>query len=171
VRAELEIIEEIRLVGVNPYVAVSAEQATLLRPNWRGPMPVILTINDQSDDPWRTNMMPNGQGGYLLYLHGQMRAFSGTNVGDVVTIGLCFDDDYRGGPQHPVPSWLHEALTEEALVANNWHALAPSRQKEVLRYLASLKSDSAVQRNQVRLLNALRGERERFMGRDWVDGK
>jgi hypothetical protein len=171
VHVELEITEEILLAGINPYVAVSARQAAVLRPNWRGPMPVMLTINDQSDIPWHTNMMPDGHGGYVLYLHGQMRTSSRTNVGDVVNIGLCFDEAYRGGPQDPVPTWLRESLAKEPVVAAHWHALTPSRKKEVLRYFAALKSDDAVQRNRVRILNVLRGERERFMGRDWVDGK
>jgi hypothetical protein len=45
--------------------------------------------------------------------------------------------------------------------------LTPSLQKEVLRYLANLKSDAARTRNVDRVLRVLSGAKERFMARDW----
>src|SRR5580704_13073583 len=102
-RTTLSLTAAIELVGVNPYVLVSAAQVTLLKPEWRRPMPVLVRINGEPKAPWRTNMMPNGRGDFLLYLHGAMRDHSGTKVGDLVTIELAFDESYRNGPQHPIP--------------------------------------------------------------------
>jgi hypothetical protein len=48
--------------------------------------------------------------------------------------------------------------------------LVPSRQKEILRYFSSLKSDAARARNVDRAMRVLSGQRERFMARSWKDG-
>jgi hypothetical protein len=60
----------IKVHGVNPYVLVSAKRASQLRPGWRRPMPVLVTINGKPEKPWRINMMPVGDGSFRLYLHG-----------------------------------------------------------------------------------------------------
>ena len=90
-RTTLEITGQIKLVGANPFVLVSGAQAAVIQPNWRRPMLVRVMINGQSEAPWRTNMMPTGQGDFLLYFHGGMRKASHTQVHDVVTIELSFD--------------------------------------------------------------------------------
>jgi hypothetical protein len=36
----------------------------------------------EPDTPWRTNLMPVGDGHFFLYLHGQVRKASDTSVGD-----------------------------------------------------------------------------------------
>jgi hypothetical protein len=170
-RTALSLTATIEIVGMNPYVLVSAEQVATLKPEWRRPMPVLVTINGEPSVPWRTNMMPNGHGDFLLYLHGEMRAVSSTKVGDVVKIELTFDALYRNGPQHAVPETLQAALDGDETIARNWAKLTPSRQKEILRYFAALKTQAAIDRNLVRVVQILGGEAGRFMGRDWLDGK
>jgi hypothetical protein len=133
-------------------------------------MPVLAKINGRPDSPWRTNMMPVGNGEFYLYLHGGMRKSSKAKVNDVVTVSLSFDDSYRNGPLHETPDWFESVLASDAKVMANWQHLAPSRQKEILRYFAGLKSDDAKKRNLVQVLRVLSGARERFMGRDWNNG-
>jgi hypothetical protein len=41
----------------------------------------------------------------------------------------------------------------------------------MLRYFAGLKSERALERNVDKALRVLSGESERFMARDWVDGR
>ncbi len=161
----------IQIIGVNPYVLVNEQQAQALQPGWRKPMPVLVQVNDQPNDPWHINMMPAGDGSFYLYLHGDVRKASGTQVGDTVTVHVQFDDAYQSGPTHSMPQQLVEAMAQDANVRQNWDALTPSRQKEVLRYLASLKSQEALARNIAKVINVLRGNNDRFMGRDWKDGK
>jgi hypothetical protein len=48
-----------------------------------------------------------------------------------------------------------------------WHRLTPSRQKEVLRYFAGLKSPQAQLRNVQNALYVLGGGKARFMARQW----
>jgi len=169
-RAPLSFTAAIQIVGVNPYVLVSAKQAHALRPNWRRPMPVLVKFNATPDTPWRTNMMPSGGGEFYLYLHGGMRKAARAKVDDVVTVAVSFDDSYRNGPLHDSPDWFQGALEASPVATRNWTSLAPSRRKEILRYFAGLKSDQAKQRNLLQVLRVLEGESERFMGRDWRHG-
>lgn len=155
---------------VNPVVRVEAALAERLRPG-RRPLPVIVRINDLPDGLWRTNLMPVADGGFLLFLHTQMRKQSGIAVGERVSFELWFDEDYRNGPQHPMPAWFEQALVENPRAAANWARLSPSRQKELLRYLAPLRSPAAIDRNRSRALHVLAGNTGRYMGRDWVDGR
>ncbi|HEY1835582.1 MAG TPA: YdeI/OmpD-associated family protein [Candidatus Saccharimonadales bacterium] len=168
--AILKFAGVIKIRGVNPYVDVGKSQAERLQKGWRKPMPVLLTVNGQPKEPWHINMMPAGNGDFYLYLHGAVRKASGTKVGDAVTVEVDFDEAYRNGPQHPMPSDFAAALKKNPAAQANWNALPPSRQKEVLHYLAALKSADAKARNIARALQALSGTSTHFMGRDWNDG-
>lgn len=155
----------------NPFVPVTAAQAAKLKPTWRRPLPVLVTVDGKPDPPWRINLMPAGDGSFYLYLHGDVRKASGTGVGDRVRIALDFDAAYRNGPLHPMPGWFLAPLDANRKARKAWDALTPSRQKEILRYLSWLKSDAARQRNVERALKVLSGTPERFMARSWKDGR
>jgi hypothetical protein len=170
-RTALTFSAEVQIVGINPYVLVNDDQVQALRRGWRRPMPVLVKLNGTPDTPWRTNMMPTGDGEFYLYLHGGMRKAARVKVDDVVQVTLRFDDTYRNGPLHDSPDWFEGALEDSPLAKENWAKLPPSRQKEVLRYFAALKSDQARNRNLIQVLRVLEGEHDRFMGRDWTDGK
>jgi len=161
-------VVEIR--GINPFVSVSASQARRLKPGWRKPLPVLVRIDSQPEDAWRTNLMPAGDGGFYLYLNGPMRGESGVSVGSVVNVELAFDASYRSGPQHPMPSGFSQALNENDKARKNWAALTPSRKKEVLRYFAQIKSPEARARNVSKALHVLSGQPGRFMARTWTNG-
>jgi len=158
---------KIEINGINPFVAVDAACATRLKPGWRKPLPVQVQVNGEPEPPWRINLMPRGDGSFYLYLHEQVRDASGTKVGDVVDVGIRFDEDYRAGPAHPMPRWFGEALERNDRAREGWHALPPSRKKEILRYFAGLKSQEAQARNLAQVLHVLAGGKARFMARDW----
>lgn len=160
----------IKLNNINPYVSVSAAHAAKLKANWRRPLPVLVRINGQPEAAWRINMMPMGNGDFYLYLHGVVRKASSTQVGDRVQVELTFDDDYRSGPTQPMPSWFRIPLHQNPAAKQAWLALSPSRKKEVIRYLARLKSPAARERNLIKALQVLSGHAGRFMARDWVNG-
>jgi hypothetical protein len=157
----------IELNGINPYVTVSARRVARIRKGWRKPLPVRVRVNGHPKKPWRINMMPVGDGSFYLYLHGDVRKASKTRVGDAVTVELEFDDKYHGGPAHPMPSWFREALDANRIAGHAWSQLIPSRQKEILRYFANLKSPEAQARNLERAMRVLSGNKERFMARTW----
>jgi len=160
----------IEIQGVNPFVGVSSSQANSLKPGWRKPLPVLVRIHGQSAPAWRTNMMPDGNGNFYLYLHGSMRKASGTKVGDRVRLEVEFDAAYRNGPQHSMPKWFKQELDGNPQAKKNWSALIPSRKKEILRYFSRLVSEDARIRNLARALHVLSGKGGRFMGREWKNG-
>jgi hypothetical protein len=162
----------IEIRGINPFVLVTAARAAKLTPDdWRGPMPVLVHINGAPEPPHRVNLMPAGDGNFFLYLDATVRKASATKVGDIVRVGLAFNADYRGGPADPMPRWFAEALGHNPAAKKGWTALPPSRQKEILRYLARLKSEEARARNLEKALHVLAGGKARFMARAWSDGR
>jgi hypothetical protein len=157
----------IEIRGINPYVPIGAAQAARLRKDWRKPMPVRVQIDGQPEVPWRVNMMPRGDGGFWLYLAGIVRKASGSQVGDVVSVKVQFDAQYRAGPSHPMPLWFGLRLQRNPKARAGWERLPPSRQKELLRYFAALKSREAQVRNARKAIRVLAGAQGRFMARDW----
>jgi hypothetical protein len=160
----------IEIQGANPFVRVTSSQASSVKPGWRKPLPVLVCINGDSATAWRSNMMPDGNGNFYLYLHGNMRKASDTKVGDRVRVEIEFDAAYRNGPQHPMPKWFRQALDANPQAKKNWAALIPSRKKEILRYFSRLGSVEARVRNEARALDVLSGHDGRFMGRAWKNG-
>lgn len=130
-------------------------------------MPVQVRIDKDPAVVWRVNLMPVGNGSFLLYLDGTLRRAAGAEVGDRVALQLAFDDAYQGGPQHAMPDSLAAGLAASPAAAARWADLPPSLQKEVLRYLATLKSDLARARNVERALHVLGGGKGRFLAREW----
>lgn len=153
--------------GINPFVMVSAARARGIKPDWKKPLPVLVQVNGQPEPAWRVNMMPAGDGRFYLYLDGVVRKASGTDVGDTVDLSVFFDPDYRSGPQDGIPPEFAARLDENAGVRDHWDSLAPSLRKEILRYLANLKSDAARERNIDRAIAVLGGAKARFLARDW----
>lgn len=169
--APLRFAARIEIIGINPFVLVSARRAAKLKPGWRKPMPVLVRVNGKPEQSWPINMMPLGDGSFRLYLHATVRKSSGTGVGDRVQVEVRFNSAYQDGPQHPMPAWFRSALKLNPAAAKNWKALIPSRKKEILRYFAGLKSAEARQRNLQRALAVLGGTSGRFMARSWSGGK
>jgi len=161
----------IKIQGINPFVLVTDEQVRQIKPGWKRPLPVVIQINGKPDNPWRINMMPRGDGAFYLYLSEVVRKASRTKVGDIVSVTVAFDAAYSNGPLHPIPDWFKVPLEANAVAAKAWHNLPPSRQKEILRYFASLRSDEAKARNVQKVLQVLSGESGRFMARDWKNGR
>ncbi len=153
--------------GINPYVPVSAELAAQLKENWRKPLPVLVQVNNKPEPPWHINMMPAGDGSFYLYLSGEVLKASNTQVGSVVEIMLQFDTNYKPGPADPMPVWFSEALEQNQLAKQRWDELTPSLQKEILRYMARLKSVEAQTRNTQLAIHVLSGGKGRFLARSW----
>ncbi len=168
--AVLRFNSVVRIREPNPYILVTSARAKSIKLGWRKPLPVLVRINGKPAVPWRINMMPVGDGSFYLYLHGNVRRASGTEVGDRVRVEVGFDAKYRNGPQHPVPSWFKAALQKNPRAMKNWEALIPSRKKEILRYFSRLKSPEARARNLERALHVLSGRKGRFMARAWDGG-
>jgi uncharacterized protein YdeI (YjbR/CyaY-like superfamily) len=66
-----------------------------------------------------------------------------------------------------MPSWFGDELDRNPDAQQGWDSLSPSRQKEILRYFAQLKSPQAHQSNVRKALHVLSGGKARFMARNW----
>jgi len=152
---------------INPFVLVSIVRAKRLKAEWRKPMPVLVQINGEPKPAWTVNMIPRGDGSFYLYLHGAVRKASNTKVGDDVEVSLIFDKAYRNGPIHEMPAEFLALLQAHPNAELAWSKLIPSRHKEILRYFAGLKSETARARNYAKAMRVLNGAKERFMARDW----
>jgi uncharacterized protein YdeI (YjbR/CyaY-like superfamily) len=87
---------------------------------------------------------------------------SPSRVGEMVEITVAFDPDERTIVPHPC---FVKALEENLHAKAVFHSLSPSRQHEIVRYIASLKTEESVLRNINRAIDFLNGD-GRFVGRD-----
>ena len=96
------------------------------------------------------------RGAWRLYLNGLIRRTAGVDVGDRVTLTLKFDPEPR---IHPVPPSFTKAPKANPRAKAKFETLSPSRRKELLRYLGSLKRQESLKRNIERTLRYLTGRK------------
>ena len=100
----------------------------------RGHVPVVGTADGEE---LTATLVPVGGGRHRLFLNGTTRQAIGKGAGDSVEIRICHD---RRDRTPETPPELQEALLEEG-ADTAWEALAPSRRKELLVWLANAKRD------------------------------
>lgn len=83
-------------------------------------------------------------------------------IGEVIDISVNYDPESRA---FEIPQCFVKLLTAQPTAIKVFEALSPSRQQEIIRYLAKLKSEEALVRNCSRAINFLLGK-ERFIGRN-----
>jgi hypothetical protein len=151
----------IHKIGINPYVFVPATiLARLFREAKRdkGPIPVKMVISDVEF----VQHLVKYRGEWRLYLNTPMRKAAGKETGEKMTMGIFYDSAAR---EEPVNKHLDEALAKNKKAKQVFLSLAPSRQKEIVRYINQLKTSEAVETNVVKAINFLLGK-QRFVGRD-----
>ena len=102
----------------------------------RGHVPVVGTADGAE---LTANFVPVGDGRHRLFLNATVRGAISKGAGDSVEIRVRLDRRDRT-PETRTPSDLREALAEDGASAA-WEALAPSRRKELLVWLADAKRD------------------------------
>ena len=100
----------------------------------RGHVPVVGTADGAE---LTATLVPVGGGRHRLFLNGAVRGAIGKGTGDSVEIRIRLD---RSDRTPETPSDLQEALAEDG-ASLAWEALAPSRRKECLVWLANAKRD------------------------------
>ena len=103
-------------------------------------------------------------GDWRLYLNTPMRKAAGKDIGDTATFEIEFDTEERTISINPK---LVQALAENKQAKDIFDGLAPYLQKEIIRYIASLKTEESVDRNVKKAIQFLLGK-ERFIGRDGI---
>jgi hypothetical protein len=98
---------------------------------------------------------------WRLYINTEMRKNSGLLIGDLPNIELDYDPEERKYQIHP---GLMKALNENQDAKMAFDSLTPSRQREILRYINSLKNEITIENNITKAINHLINK-ERFVGR------
>ena len=154
-QATLEII-----VG-NPFVFIPSEilnQIFNQASKNKGPIPVRGTINGK---PYQQTLVKYS-GNWRLYINMQMLKDSPRRIGENIEVKIEFDPSDRS---IELPPKLTKALAENKEAKRVFDSLSPSKQKEIVRYIANLKSEESVDRNINRAMNFLLGK-GRFVGRE-----
>ncbi len=148
-------------IGINPYVLLPAMVLKDLfntAGKEKGPIPVRGKLNGHAF----LQTLVKYSGKWRLYLNGTMRTAAGIDVGDMADVEIEFDPGERILTMH---SKLAAALQKNKKARFVFDTLVPSRQKEIIRYINSLKTEESVERNINKALAFLLGK-ERFVGRD-----
>ncbi len=160
-RHDAEFTVELEIIDANPFVFLPAavlndvfEEAG----RSRGPIPVRGTINGE---PYQQTLV-RFRGAWRLYVNMKMLDDSPRRIGELIEVTVRFDRSDRRIQPHPK---LAAMLGTNPAAREIFDGLAPSRQKEIVRYIDGLKSDESVDRNVGRALDFLLGK-GRFVGRD-----
>jgi hypothetical protein len=142
-------------IGINPVVDppdTSLKAIFAQAGKSRGPIPVRGKLNDVKF----MQTLVKYKGAWRLYINGPMLKASGLSVGDAATIEIEFDARPR---MTPVPDELKAALHKDQQAREAFDDLPPSRQKEIMKYIGSLKTEDAISKNVRRIIAHLRGEK------------
>ena len=152
---------DILIIGINPYVPlpeVTLKKLFAQAGRDKGPIPVHGTLDGQAF----IQTLVRYAGAWRLYLNGPMLKAAKKGVGDRVSLRIAFDPRDR---TITMPPALEAALKKNTRARMVFEALAPSRRKEIMRYIGHLKSEEAIKKNVLRAIGSLEAK-ERFAGRD-----
>jgi hypothetical protein len=161
VETEAAFAATLDIIDGNPFVLVppSILDALFERAGRRtGPIPIEGRLNGR---PYRQTLV-RFRGHWRLYVNLMMLDDSPRRIGEVVGVTVAFDPSDRRIEPHPK---LVAMLDATAAARAVFDGLAPSRQKEIVRYIDGLKTEASVDRNVERARDFLLG-RGRFVGRD-----
>jgi hypothetical protein len=149
------------IIGINPFVFVPARilnQVFIDAGKDKGHIPVRGTVNGE---PYIQTLV-RYKGEWRLYINTTMLKDSPKRIGETLTVEIEYDPVERTIKAHPK---LVKALKENTEAKKVFDSLPPSRQKEIVRYIASLKTEKSVVANIERCIRFLTGG-DSFVGRD-----
>jgi len=134
---------KIEIIGINPFVFVPNK---VLRNIFKqagkdkGQIPIRGSINDA---PYKQTLVKYS-GHWRLYINTKMLKDSPKRIGETIRVTIEFDPVSREIMPHPA---LVQALDKNKHAKKAFDILSPSRQKEILRYIANLKTEESIERN------------------------
>lgn len=157
----LSFSSPIKIIGINPYVLLPKQVLdALFKQAGKSTSPIQIRGNLQGH-PFIQNLV-RYQGKWRLYLNTPMRKAAGIDVGDIADFEIEYDPEERTIAVNPkLTAALHKNKKANAVFTK----LRPSLQKEIVRYIANLKTEESIDRNITKAINFLLGK-ERFIGRD-----
>ena len=152
---------KIYIIGINPYVLLPEEILNNIFSQAKKDKGAIQVRGKLDGHSYLQNLVKYS-GKWRLYLNGPMRKAAGKDVGDTIEVHIEYDPVERIIPVHPK---LAKALKENKEAKNVFEKISPSKQKEIVRYIAHLKNEESVDINVTRAIQFLLGN-GRFAGRD-----
>lgn len=135
-------------VGINPCVEVPLHITAAMTAQ-KGYIPVNGKINKH---PFDQTLVPVKNSAYRLYVNGPMLKGTGLKVGDSASFMI---EQNLTPAAFTMPASLKKQLTANNLLPA-FKKLTAYRQKEILRYLGSLKTEQALQRNIDKVVDMLK---------------
>ncbi|WP_025142632.1 YdeI/OmpD-associated family protein [Pedobacter jeongneungensis] len=154
---------EIKIIGINPFVFIPEEALNYIfhqSGKDKGQLPVKMKIDGYE---FKQTLVKYA-GDWRLYLNTPMRKAAGKDIGDIATFEIEFDTEERTISINPK---LVQALAENKQAKDVFDGLAPYLQKEIIRYIANLKTEESIDHNVKKAIQFLLGK-ERFIGRDGI---
>ena len=152
---------EIEIIGINPFVFVPdkiLQQIFKQAGKDRGYIPIKGTVNDK---PYKQTLVKYS-GDWRLYINTSMLKNSPRRLGEIIEVSVSLDTENR--EIKPLDNFV-TALSQNKKAKTVFDSLPASRRLEIVRYLANLKTEDAIEKNIKRAVNFLLGK-ERFIGRD-----
>lgn len=151
----------IYIIGINPFVFVPADILDKIFTDagkTKGHIPVKGTVNEQE---YRQTLV-RYSGEWRLYINTSMLRNSPERIGEEIRVTITHDPDDRSILPHPL---FTNALHKNPEAKSVFEKLAPSRQKEIIRYISNLKTEESILKNIEKAIGFLTGK-NRFVGRD-----
>jgi hypothetical protein len=156
----MKFTAEINIIGVNPYVHVPEKiLENIFRKSGKnkGAIPIKGTVNGI---PYKQTLI-RYSGDWRLYINTTMLHQSPRRIGEIINISVEYDPVPRVITPH---SDFKKALNKNRQAKIAFDSLSASRRLEIVRYLANLKTEKALEKNILRAIHYLLGK-ERFVGR------
>lgn len=148
------------IIGINPYISVPDNILTAISQQAqksKGPIPVCGTVNGL---PYQQNLV-RYKGEWRLYINTSMLKNSPKRIGETLDITITWDASDRTISPHPK---LMSALAKNPKAQEKLESLPKSLQKEIIKYISSLKTEESIDRNVQRAIDFLLGKGS-FIGR------
>lgn len=152
---------KIDVIGVNPHIKLPDDVLQgIFKAAGKDKSPI--RVRGTIDGAAFRQSLVRYQGDWRLYINSVMARAAGfkfSNISQIVGQPVTISVEYDPQPvtYQMVPEF-QKVLDSDAIAKAAYDQLTPGRQKEILRYLASLKSEVALQRNITRVMQHLRGE-------------
>lgn len=150
----------INIIGINPFVFVPPK---ILKEIFKqagrdkGPIPIKGAINDNA----YKQTLVRYSNEWRLYINTTMLKNSPKRIGEKIEVSISFDNESR---EIEMPAGFAKALKANKEAAAAFEKHTAYRKKEIIRYLANLKTKESLERNIIKAINSLTGK-EKFAGR------
>lgn len=152
---------KIEIIGINPFVFVPEKILIAIfrqAGKEKGHIPVCGTVNRK---PYKQTLVKYS-GEWRFYINTTMLKDSPKRIGEMIEVTIRHDPEERTIEPHPA---FTKALKLNKEAKKVFEGLPASRQKEIVRYIAALKTEESVKKNIDRAMGFLTGS-NRFVGRD-----